>query len=121
MSQRRHGELAATIDENTATGAMSMTITQGLPTASRVRPPAGLDVQRQANIVSTFTALQRERPARSRCRDLIGRVTFSSNLGTGSCDFAVTLSMTATKTRNSSPVMSGTVCGRSVSQSLSAN
>lgn len=114
--------VAATIDENAATGAMSMTITQGFTgcksasTSGRVWTFNG-----KPNIVSTFSGTSNATTgAFTLSGTQTGGVTFSSDLGTGSCDFNVTFSMSGNEiTQQFSGSMTGTVCGRSVSQSIS--
>ena len=112
---------AATIDENATTGAMSMTITQGFANCKSASSTGRVwTFNGKPNIVSTFTGTSNPTTgAFTLSGTQSGGITFSSNLGTGSCDFNVTFQMSGNEnTEQFSGSMSGTVCGRSVSQSL---
>ena len=113
---------AATIDENAATGSMSMTITQGFTGCKSASSTGRVwTFNGKPNIVSTFNGTSNATTgAFTLSGTQTGGVSFSSDLGTGSCDFNVTFSMSGNEnTEQFSVSMSGTVCGRSVSQSIS--
>ena len=115
---------AATIDENSTTGAMSMTITQGFANCKSTSSTGRVwTFNGKPNIVSTFNGTSNATTgAFTLSGTQKGGITFSSNLGTGSCDFDVTFSMSGNEnTEQFSGSMTGTVCGRSISQSLTTS
>lgn len=115
---------AATIDENSTTGAVAMTITQGFSNCKSTSSSGRMwTFNGKPNIVSTFAGTSNATTgAFTMSGTQKGGITFSSDLGSGSCEFDVTFSMSGNEnTEQFSGSMTGTVCGRSVSQSLSAN
>ena len=116
--------IAATIDENANTGAVSMTITQGFSSCKSTSSSGRMwTFNGKPNIVSTFSGTSNATTgAFTLSGTQSGGISFSSDIGTGSCDFNVTFSMSGNEnTEQFSGSISGTVCGRSVSQSLTAN
>ncbi len=121
----------ATINEGESTGpssslstAVSMTITQGFTGCKSASSRGRVwTFNGKPNIVSTFNGTSNATTgAFTLSGSQSGGVTFSSDLGTGSCDFDVTFSMSGNEnTEQFSGSVTGTVCGRSVSQSLTAN
>lgn len=115
--------VAATVDENTTTGAVAMTITQGFANCKSTSSTGRLwTFNGKPNIVSTFNGTDNPTTGAFTLNGTQkGGITFSSDLGSGSCEFDVTFSMSGNdNTEQFSGSMSGTVCGRSVSQTLTA-
>jgi hypothetical protein len=116
--------LSGTLDDNVNTGAFSMTITQGF-TNCRSTSSSGRvwTFNGKPNIVTTMTGSENlTTGAFSFSGSQTGGITFSSDLGSGSCDFDVTITMTGNNnTEQFSGSISGTVCGRNISQSLSVS
>ena len=114
--------LAASIDENATTGAFSMTMTQGFSGCKSASSNGRVwTFNGKPNIVSTFNGTDNPTTGAFTLNGTQkGGISFSSNLGNGACDFDVTFSMSGNETTGQfTGSMSGTVCGRSVSQSLS--
>jgi hypothetical protein len=114
--------IAATIDENTTTGAVSMTITQGFAGCKSASSSGRVwTFNGKPNIVTTFSGSENAATGVfSMNGTQKGGVSFASELGSGACDFDITFSMSGNdNTGQFSSTMSGTVCGRSVSQSIS--
>lgn len=114
--------VAATIDENVNTGATAMTITQGFTNCKSASSTGRVwTFNGKPNIVSTFNGTSNAATgAFTMSGTQKGGISFSSDLGTGACDFDVTFSMSGNEnTEQFSVTVSGTVCGRNISQSIS--
>lgn len=114
----------ATIDDGGTTNSVSMTFTQGFSNCKSTSSAGRLwTFNGKPNIVTTFTGTSNETTgAFSMSGTQKGGITFASDLGTGACDFDLTFSMSGNElTGQFTGSMSGTVCGRTISQSLSAS
>jgi len=114
----------ASIDDGGTTNSVAMTFTQGFSNCKATSSTGRLwTFNGKPNIVTTFAGTANEATgAFSMSGTQKGGVTFASDLGSGACDFDVTFSMSGNdNTGQFTGSMTGTVCGRSVSQSLSAN
>lgn len=114
--------LNGTIDDNVNTGAFSMTITQGFTNCKSTSSSGRVwTFNGKPNIVTAMTGSENlSTGAFTFSGTQTGGVTFSSDLGSGACDFNVTITMSGnSNTEQFSGSISGTVCGRNVSQTLS--
>lgn len=114
----------ASIDDGGGTGtSVSMTITQGFSnckaTSSQGRQ---WTFNGNPNLVSTFSGTSNEQTgAFSFSGTQKGGITAASNLGSGACTWDVTYSMSGNDITGAlSGSVTGTVCGRSVSQTITA-
>jgi hypothetical protein len=116
--------LNGTIDENEATGSFSLTVTQGFTNCKSTSSSGRMwTFNGKPNIVITMTGSENANTgAFTFSGTQKGGLTFASDLGSGECVFDVTISMSGNyNTEQFSGSISGTVCGRSVSQSLSVS
>lgn len=112
----------ASIDDGNTGTTVTMSITQGFSNCKATSSQSRLwTFNGNPNIVSTFTATSNEQTgAFSFSGTQKGGITASSDLGSGACSWDVTYSMSGNNnTGQFSGSVTGTVCGRSVSQSVS--
>lgn len=114
--------LDGTMDENEATGAFSMTITQGFTNCKSTSSSGRVwTFNGKPNIVIAMTGTQnQDTGAFTFSTTQTGGLSFASDVGAGDCVFDVTISMSGNyNSEQFSGSISGSVCGRNVSQSLS--
>lgn len=114
----------ATIDDGGTTNSVTMSFTQGFSNCKSTSSTGRMwTFNGKPNIVTTFTGTSNEETgAFSLSGTQTGGLTFSSDLGSGACDFDLTYSMSGNNnTEEFTGSVSGTVCGRNFSQSLSVN
>jgi hypothetical protein len=114
--------LNGTIDDNEATGSFSMTITQGFTNCKSASSSGRVwTFNGKPNIVVTMTGSENANTgAFTFSTSQTGGLSFASDIGAGDCEFNVTISMSGNyNTEQFSGSISGSVCGRNVSQSLS--
>lgn len=113
----------ATIDDGGTTTTVTMSFTQGFSNCKSTSSTGRLwTFNGKPNIVTSFTGTSNpETGAFSLSGTQTGGISFSSDLGSGSCDFDLTYSMSGNENSEQfTGSVSGTVCGRNFSQSLSA-
>jgi hypothetical protein len=114
--------LDGTMDDNETTGAFSMTITQGFTNCKSTSSSGRVwTFNGKPNIVITMSGSENVNTgAFTFSTTQKGGLTFASDLGSGECEFDVSISMSGnSNTEQFSGSINGSVCGRNVSQSLS--
>ena len=113
----------ASYDDGSTGTTVTMSITQGFSNCKATSSQGRMwTFNGNPNIVSTFTATSNETTgAFTFSGTQKGGITASSDLGSGACGWDVTYSFSGNDNTGAfSGSVTGTVCGRSVSQSISA-
>lgn len=111
------------IDEGTTGTSVSMSFTQGFSNCKATSSQGRMwTFNGNPNIVSTFTGTSNmQTGAFSFSGTQKGGITAASDLGSGACAWDVTYSISGNENTGAfSGSVSGTVCGRNISQSISA-
>lgn len=113
--------ISATIDDGGTSTSVSMSLTQSFTNCKATSSSGRMwTFNGNPNIVTTFTGTSNETTgAFSLSGSQTGGVIASSNLGSGSCAWDVDYSMTGNDLTGAfSSTVTGTVCGRNISQTI---
>ena len=116
--------ISASINDNEATGAVSMSITQGFSNCKATSSAGRMwTFNGNPNIVTTFNGTSNANTGAFTLNGTqTGGVIVSSDLGSGACAFDVTYSMSGNDNTGAfQGSVTGTICGKNFSQSLTVD